>query len=191
MPNWCDTTYKCVGDIKEVNALHKVIKDLEKRKTPLVKNGFGKLWLGCVISKLGYDWEKLRCRGEITDYWLEDGILTIFQTTAWCEQEGFREAIECKFPGIKVYYREEEPGCEVYYTNDTAGEYFPEKYVLESYGDYDYFESIEELADFVSKLTGKDIPADEHTIQEQLDQFKEEQDDEDAYFYLHRFECGE
>ncbi len=24
MPNWCDTTYKCVGNPKEVRALHKV-----------------------------------------------------------------------------------------------------------------------------------------------------------------------
>ena len=32
MPNWCDTTYKCVGDPKEVRALHKVLKYIDKRK---------------------------------------------------------------------------------------------------------------------------------------------------------------
>ena len=89
MPNWCDTTYKCVGDLKEVRSLYKIIKANDKRKTPRVKNGFGTLWLGCIINALGEDWEQLRCRGEITDYQLEDNILTISQNTAWCEQEGF------------------------------------------------------------------------------------------------------
>ena len=26
MPNWCDTSYKCVGDLKEARLLYKVIR---------------------------------------------------------------------------------------------------------------------------------------------------------------------
>ena len=50
MPNWSDTTYKCVGDPKEVRSLYKVIQRNAKRKRPRVKNGFGTLWLGCIIG---------------------------------------------------------------------------------------------------------------------------------------------
>ena len=49
MPNWCDTSYKCVGDLKEVKSLHKVLKYMEKRKTSLLSNGFGKMWLGNLV----------------------------------------------------------------------------------------------------------------------------------------------
>lgn len=94
MPNWCSTTYKVTGDLKEVKSLHKIIKQLEARKKSLLPNGFGKLWLGNLVKKLGGDPEKVRCRGEIIDYDLTDNVLTIHQETAWCEQEGVRETIE-------------------------------------------------------------------------------------------------
>ena len=106
--------------------MYKIIEANAKRKNPRVKNGFGVLWLGCIIDHLGFDWEKYRCRGEILDYNLDGNVLTIYQDTAWCEQEGFRECIEKKYPSIKVYYRDEEPGCGVYYTNDSTGKYFPD-----------------------------------------------------------------
>ena len=135
MPNWCDTSYKCVGDLKEVKSLHKVLKYMEKRKTSILKNGFGKMWLGNLVHKLGGDWEKSRCRGEITDFSLDGNVLTINQETAWCEQEGVRQIIEKTYPSIQVYFTEQEPGCGVFYTNDASGDYFPERYFLDSYED--------------------------------------------------------
>ena len=127
MPNWCITEYKCVGDQKEVRELHKVLKYIDRRKTTIVRNGFGKWWLGNLVTKLGGKWEDYQCRGEIIDYSLDGEILVITQWTAWCEQEGVRKIIEEKFPSIKVYYREEEPGCGVYDTNDSTGCYFPQQ----------------------------------------------------------------
>ena len=87
MPNWCDCTYKCVGDLKDVRSLYKALKYIDKRKTSIIKNGFGKWCLGNLVVKLGGNWEKYKCRGEITYY----DILTICQNTAWCEQEGVRK----------------------------------------------------------------------------------------------------
>lgn len=106
MPNWCDCTYKCVGDLKEVKSLYKILKYIDRRKTSIEKNGFGKWWLGNLVTKLGGNWEKYRCRGEITYYELNNNILTICQSTAWCEQEGVRNIIEEKFPSIKVYFQD-------------------------------------------------------------------------------------
>ena len=46
---------------------------------------------GNLVTKLGGDWEKYRCRGAIIDYSLDDEVLTINQYVAWCEQEGVRK----------------------------------------------------------------------------------------------------
>ncbi len=191
MPNWCDTTYKCVGDQKEVRSLYKIIQKNAKRKTPRVRNGFGVLWLGCIIDSLGYDWEQYQCRGEILDYDLSENLLTIYQNTAWCEQEGFRECIEKKFPSIKVYYREEEPGGDVFYTNDTIGDYFPERYFLDSYDEPLYFYTIEEAALCVSRIVDHHVDPNVDAITEALDQYQEEHEDEDVFYSFHEFSVGE
>lgn len=188
MPNWCDTIYKCVGDPKEVRELHKVLKYIDRRKTTIVRNGFGKWWLGNLVTKLGGKWEDYRCRGEIIDYSFDGDILVISQYTAWCEQEGVRRIIQEKFPSIKVYYREEEPGCEVYYTNDTTGDYFPEQYLIDNDEEPRYFETIEDAAEWVSDLVGHIVEADSTYIQTALDEYVEAQENSKEYFYsLHEF----
>lgn len=189
MPNWCDTTYKCVGDPKEVRALHKILKYIDRRKTTIVRNGFGKWWLGNLVTKLGGKWEDYCCRGEITGYSFDGDVLEITQYTAWCEQEGVRRIIQEKFPSIKVYYREEEPGCEVYYTNDTTGSYFPEAYFLDSYDEQRYFETIEETAESVSEIVGCTVEATIDAIQEALEKYVEqkERSGEEVFYSLHEF----
>ena len=77
MPNWCDCTDKCVGEPKEVKSLYRVLKYIEMRKPSVVKTGFGKWWIGNLVTKLGGDWEKYRCRGEITGYNMEDNVVII------------------------------------------------------------------------------------------------------------------
>ena len=189
MPNWCITDYKCVGDPKEVRALHKVLKYIDRRKTTIVRNGFGKWWLGNLVTKLGGKWEDYRCRGEIIDYSLDGEILVITQWTAWFEQEGVRKIIEEKFPSIKVYYREEEPGCGVYDTNDTTGCYFPERFFLDNTDEPLYFETIEETSDHVSDLVGYKVAATVDDIQEALDKYvKQQENPNDVFYCLHEFE---
>ena len=187
MPNWCDTSYKVCGDPKEVRSLYKIIDANARRKRPRVNNGFGTLWLGCIIDALGEDWEQYRCRGEITDYHLEDNILTINQNTAWCEQEGFRECIEKKYPSIKVYYIEQESGCDVFYTNDSSGTYFPERYFLDSYDDWYYFKKIEDAAKHVSGIVGYEVDPTVKAIDDALEDYVEEHEDEDIFYSFHEF----
>ena len=188
MANQSDVVYKCIGDPKEVRSLYKIINANDKRKTSRVKNGFGTLWIGNIIDALGEDWEKLRCRGEIIGYHIENNLLTIYQSTAWCEQEGFRECIEKKFPSIKVYYREEEPGCDVYYTNDADRNYFPERYLLNYNDEPLYFNTIEEAAEYVSGIVNQKVEANMTAIEKALDEYEEENKDEDVYFSFHEFQ---
>jgi len=187
MPNWCDTTYKCVGESHEVQSLFDILQKLRDNAESRVPNGFGHLWLGNVIDALGGDWEKFRCRGEITDFYMDDEVLVINQETAWCEQEGVRYFLQAKFPSIKIYYIEEEPGCEVYCTNDDTGLYFSDRYILDGDdGGYEYYRTLEEVCTNVTNLTGQEV----HTLEEitkALDAYNEHHEDDDKYCYFHEF----
>lgn len=140
----CNTvTYECVCDPKDIRWLHDVLKYIDKRKTTIVPNGFGKWWLGNLVIRLGGNWEQYSCRGDIVDYSFQGKTtLMIWQNTTWGEQEGVRRIIEEKLPSIKVYYQVEEPGCELFATN--IFEHFPERYMLGSYDELLYFEDMED-----------------------------------------------
>ena len=186
MPNWCSTTYIVTGKTKDLNTLYRAIRECEESKAPRVKNGFGKLWLGCIIECLGGDWEKYRCRGEIINYHLEGDELVIDQWTAWCEQEGFRRFIRERFPGIKVYYQDEEPGLENYTTN--SFKHFPERYFLDTSEDSMYFENLEEAAEYVEDMVGHKVEADVTSIRKALSDYEDEHKEEKwMYYSFHEF----
>lgn len=186
MANICDTSYKCIGSKKDLKALYNAIKYNDDLKEPLVKNGFGTLWIGCVITKLGGNWEDYRCRGEIVyyDYDEDNNILTIDQLTAWCEQEGFREFIEERFPSVKVYFLEEEIGYGVYNTNDRDGRFFDERYRLELESETLYLKTIEEVAEILSEETGKDVQPEMKSIINAVEDYNDEHSEDDEYINL-------
>ena len=84
---------------------------------------------------------------------------------------------------------EEESGCGVFYTNDSSGEYFPERFFLDSYEDCEYFETIEEAAKYVSEIVGKEVDASVKAVSQALDDFVEEHEDEepDIFYSFHEF----
>lgn len=71
MPNWASVTYECVGDPKDIRLLHHALKYIDKRKTTIVPNGFGKWRLGNMVTKLGGNWKQYPCRADINK---EDGL---------------------------------------------------------------------------------------------------------------------
>ena len=83
MPNWCYTSYVIDGKRKEVQSLFSKMNNLENRKKPLVGNTFGKRWLGCLVTKLGGDWQKVYCRGSWSDLDWNGSILRFNTETAW------------------------------------------------------------------------------------------------------------
>ena len=192
MSNTCFTTYKVVSENKkDVTKLFKTIKRLDGRKTPLVKNGWydPKLWLGCLVKALGGDPNKVYCRGTITFYEMEDDVLTLNTETAWAEMSETRHFIESCFPGMKIYYIEEESGCERFYTNDSEGIYFKDRYYLDGFDDSEYFETLEEAAKYVKEIVGHDVEADFDAIDKALSDYVEEheEDDPDCYYSFHEF----
>ena len=186
MPNWASVTYECVGDPKDIRRLQDALKYIDKRKTTIVPNGFGKWWLGNLVTRLGGNWEEYPCRGDITSYSLEnETTLMIWQNTAWGEQEGVRRIIEEKLPSIKVYFQEEEPGNGLFATN--SFEHFPERYLLDNYNEPLYFEDIEEAAKCVSDIVGHTIEPSVEAIDQALDDYLAEHEDNDTWYSFHEF----
>ncbi len=193
MANLCETTYRCVGDSRQIKSLHKALQRMNRRKKPKHPNGWGgTLWLGELVTELGFDWQNHRCRGEIIDFQEEDkNILMIAMSTAWCEQEGVRECIEKKYPSIKVYFRDEEPGCDVFCTN--SFEHFPDRYFLDSYEDPMYFETIEEAHGYIESLVGLHVDKTFDALDSAVNLYQEEQEEKgiDCFWSLHEFQLVE
>ncbi|MBQ0142826.1 MAG: hypothetical protein KBT06_08530 [Prevotellaceae bacterium] len=190
MSNTCFTTYKVTGKKKDVTKLYKTIKRLAGRKTPLVPNGWydARLWLGCLVKALGGDPNKIYCRGTITFYEMDD-VLTFNTETAWAEMAETRHFIESCFPGMKIYYQEEESGCERFYTNDTEGQFFNDRYYLDGFEDSEYFETLTEAAMYVKDIVRHEVEANFKAIEKALNDYMEEHEEEDdLYYYFHEFQ---
>lgn len=84
---------------------------------------------------------------------------------------------------------EQESGCGVYYTNDASGDYFPERYFLDSNEDWEYFETLDDAAEFVSKIVGYDLEPSVTAIQNALDAYvkKHEEENENLFYSFHEF----
>ncbi len=155
MPNWCYTSYVCVGNKKEVYDLYEKMLDLTERNTSLTVNDFGKEWVGNLIVRLGGNWKEISCRGEFGGLDFEDGILRFFIMSAWVELSDVRKFIESYYVNLKMYYYAEEPGCSYYITNDVMGYFFPDRYILGIKDDDDmYFEHLEDLFTAIETMTG-------------------------------------
>ena len=100
------------------------MNNLENRRKPLVDNSFGKTWLGCLVTKLGADWQKVYCRGSWSDLDWNGAILRFNTETAWGPMDEVFKFIKTIYPSLKIYYQAEEDGMGVFITNDTEGSYF-------------------------------------------------------------------
>ena len=126
MPNICTTYYVIEGRKNELDELYRIMKELQDMEQPLVKNGLGPTWLGCLVKALGKNPEDVLCRG----IWIElehqnDKLLMVFET-AWTPCYEVTQLMKTVYPSLRIYYKAEEPGCEVYLKNDAEGKYFPE-----------------------------------------------------------------
>ena len=52
MPNWASTTYVMKAEPEQAKDLYQKVENLSQMKEPLVENGFGKLWMGCLVNHL-------------------------------------------------------------------------------------------------------------------------------------------
>lgn len=155
------TDHVITGPIDSLRTIYNKMVKLRRMKAPLVENGFGKTWLGCLVVALGGDWKKVYCRGAWDNEKLnkEDCTLTFCTEHAWCPPLDFLDFLKSKFQ-VKSYFISEEELMGEYYCNDINGRYFPERYVLRS-GENNFYSSYpneEKLIEAIKKHTPfKDI----------------------------------
>lgn len=190
MPNWCTTSYVAVGDRKQVKRLYKMMDTLQKMEEPLVENGFGSSWLGCLVKKLGKDPKKVYCRGDWSNLkWRDETSFSFDTEHAWSRPQEVEELILSKFPDISLYFLEEELGMGIFQTNDSVGEYFKETVIIDSEDEgMEYFTEEEALKE-VSELTGAPI-SDWEQAYDALEKYNsesdEETDDSHGQVWIHR-----
>jgi len=192
MPNWCSTDYRCYGNKGELVELKEKLDYLSSLEKPLVENGFGKLWCGCLVTLLGGDWNEVYCRGEIDSFEFSGTILCMTVMSAWSELGEWRRFVKSKFPNIFIVYRAEEPGNIYYETNDVAGDYFPDRYILDFTDGPEYFKTIEDAAGYVSRLTGKEVKTEEE-IDAALEELEENEleENEDVFYSFNKYKVNE
>lgn len=166
MANNAFCTYICEGAHEEIKQVFDILQ-----KTAPKSNEY--YWIGEVVNKLGMDAATCNCSGEILSFTLKNGLLHIHQRTRRDEQKGLREAIQKRFPSIKIYYSCMDYQGGVYCTN--SFEHFPTRYILYASGEYIPFESIQELANYTSKLVGYHVEATKTSICEALNQYDQDE----------------
>ena len=192
MPNWCTTAAVVTGEATQVAAFGKLLQELEALPESLLPNGFGKLWCGNIVHKLGADWNEVYCRGWITDYDIAaPDRINLSVESAWGELSEVRKLILTHYPGLRIFYESEEPGMLVFESNDVDGLYFKDRYILDFCDEsrhlwlWEYFTTLEAAADFVSKncLDGKPVDADKAKINEALDAYQGEHPDDVSFIF--------
>lgn len=183
MANWASTDYVIEGSKESLTKIYEAIKH------PDTSEG-SKGWEGGVLKALGIKWDKKKyLRGFIQDVEEfnpeEDYNLSFYAEEAWGVTD-FDEILKNNFPDIKVYWRTEEPGMEVYETNDVEGEYFNERYYVDTCinDNYhsDYFIEKASVYQWLSKITNGEIK----TI-EDVCNFNKEKEDTDDYIRIYNF----
>lgn len=185
MPNWCNTSYKFVGDKEEIADLYNKLQSLNDMPEPLVENGFGKLFLGCVVNLFGGDWKEIYCRGEI-DYMeiCGDSMIQLSTMTAWGDMPEVWDFVCKNYPSIEYYYLAEEGGLCYYVNSDTTGEYFPEKYyVLHAEGYSEYLDDDEELLEYIAEKIGAAKIESIDQVDQLLEQYNKEHANEEIYYH--------
>lgn len=185
MPNWCNTSYKFVGDKEEIADLYNKLQSLNDMPEPLVENGFGKLFLGCVVNLFGGDWKEIYCRGEI-DYMeiCGDSMIQLSTMTAWGDMPEVWDFVCKNYPSIEYYYLAEEGGLCYYVNSDTTGEYFPVKYyVLHAEGYSEYLDDDEELLEYIAEKIGAAKIESIDQLDQLLEQYNKEHANEEIYYH--------
>ena len=187
MPNWCYTSYVIDGKRKEVQSLFSKMNNLERRKKSLVDNGFGKTWLGNLVTKLGADWQKVYCRGSWSDLDWNGSILRFNTETAWGPMTEVFKFIKTIYPSLEIYYMAEEDGNGVYCSNDVEGRYFRDRYRIEYDCDYEYFTTIEGVLGYVSGIIGKEVST-KADMEAAINEWNGDQEDDDKMIYYNEYE---
>ena len=199
MANTCFNIIKIEGNKETLSTLKTTIDNLIDNLTVRNTEKYLDAGIDDLLSVIGYTPEELEdiSRRE----WftgghpeLKDDILTIRTESAWRFQGEAWELVKKKYPDVNIHYQAEELGCEIFETNDTEGRLFKDKYLLDWYderkgdGEMEYFETEEDLTDYVRKNIAPDV-RDREGVDKALEEINEE-DDSFANLYEINYQEG-
>lgn len=187
MANRASTSYVIEGSKAEVSKVYQVIDDfMSGRKQPVAETASDD-WEGNIVKTLGATDEQMKkyLRGFIQWFDFDGCVLRIDAEEAWGATD-FYEVLGELMPNLTIYFSVEEPGCEIYATNDADGKYFADRFYVESAVNnnyaHEYFTEKKDAMSYVAELLGR-----ENVSKEELDKWNEEQEDYDAYIYVHEY----
>ena len=190
MANYCNTSYVVEGNKEELDCLYQTMERLQNMEQPLVENGFGTTWLGCLIAELGGNIEDYYCKGDWGGLERQGDTVRFATESAWQPPFDTMGLLQEKFPSLVFYFIAEEPGCEVFLKNDKEGKYFPENYLLflvlpgNRGGDAERFQTKAEAYRYISEKTGQNISSEE-----ELDAYQKDIRVKGGICYLYQYEC--
>lgn len=146
MANICDTYYRIKGD----RATLQKIADAINSDDAVVENTIP-CWAGNTLAALNLPHDNAgRC------WWYEanidyDGVLSFWEEGAWTRGNAI-SVLNDKLPEIEITFKSEEFGCGIYETNDIQGDYFADKFVIDSdeLGIL-YYSTFDDLVSYVSE----------------------------------------
>ena len=191
MANWASTEYVIEGPKDKVQLIFNTIDDFMTGKKPFKEHSC-EGWEGNVILELNdkhkpIDFSKSYLRGFFQDYNMDEGNIRIYAEEAWGATD-FRRCLKKLFPDVTIYFKVEENGCEVYATNDSAGKYFSERYLIDysvdGADDIEYFDELKDALKYAAKIMNV-ASATLEDVEEWND--KNEENDNEDYIYIHSF----
>jgi len=186
MANTCFNIIKIEGNKETLSTLKTTIDNLIDNLTVRNTEKYLDAGVDDLLSVIGYTPEELEniSRRE----WftgghpeLENDILTIRTESAWRFQGEAWELVKKKYPDVNIHYQAEELGCEIFETNDTDRIHFKDRFLLDWYdeekgdGEMEYFETEEDLTEYVRKNIAPDIQ-DREGVDKALEEINEKDD---------------
>ena len=183
MANICCIDIVILGERKDLDFLNdKFNPDISESK-----------FLRAIGVKENLDDYELRGYIDYCEYDEDQDALKMYICHAWSPCYDFMDLIRSQFD-VTIYYYAEEFGCDVVETNDFEGEWFPQRYVIDSdlFDECIYIDNNKELSKVLKKEFNIDIPEKDlnlegklNEVEEKLDTFAEEKG---GYISLHKVE---
>ena len=84
---------------------------------------------------------------------------------------------------MKIWYSSSEWNEGLFVTNDREGKFFSSRYYIEYEDNYEYCDTIEQAADYVGNIVGKDVDPNMEAIDDAIEEYQENDEDCCMNFY--------
>lgn len=164
MANICCTDIVILGERKDLDFLN------DKFSPDISEAGF----LSAIGVKDDLDNYGLRGYIDCCGYDEDQNALKMYICHAWLPCYDFMDLIRSRFD-VTIYYYSEEFGCGVVETNDFEGEWFPQRYVIDSdlLDECIYIDNNNEMSEVLKKEFNIDIPEKDLNLRGKLIEVEE------------------